>query len=165
MDGPSRQMWVNKILQYNTYLSWPGQSTSYLSSDMTKPTKWPVRQAKTRISLGIRPVWSESSMCAQWVAKDPSFLHAVSENSDQTGRMHRLIWIFAGRTSILLVLSRGGSFVVVYLWSPDFQGLIMSDFLSFQCIVCSWRFSTGLHVNGIAFLRKLCEPQIGLHSA
>ena len=36
--------------------------------------------AKTQISLGICPVWSESSLCAQWVAKDPSFLHADSED-------------------------------------------------------------------------------------
>ena len=27
----------------------------------------------------------QSSLCAQWVAKDPSFLHADSEDSDQTG--------------------------------------------------------------------------------
>ena len=27
--------------------------------------------AKTQIRLGICPVWSESSLCAQWVAKDP----------------------------------------------------------------------------------------------
>ena len=27
----------------------------------------------------------------QWVANDPSFLHADSEDSDQTGRMPRLI--------------------------------------------------------------------------
>ena len=26
-----------------------------------KPTKWAVRPAKTQISLGIRPLWSESS--------------------------------------------------------------------------------------------------------
>ena len=45
---------------------------------MTKPTKWHVCPAKTGISLGIRPVWSESSLCAQWVAKNPSFLHADS---------------------------------------------------------------------------------------
>ena len=64
-----------------------------------------VRPAKTQISLGIRPDWSESSLCAQWVAKGPSFLHANSEDSDQTGRMPRLIWVFAGRTLILLVLS------------------------------------------------------------
>ena len=37
--------------------------------------------AKTPISLGIRPVWSESSLCAQLVAKDPRFLHADSKDS------------------------------------------------------------------------------------
>ena len=36
--------------------------------------------------------------CAQWVAKDPSFLHAQSKDSDQTRRMPRLIRVFAGRT-------------------------------------------------------------------
>ena len=70
-----------------------------------KTNKMSVRPAKTQISLGIRPVWSESSLCTQWVAKDPRFLHADSEDSDQTGRMPRLIWVFAGRTLILLVLS------------------------------------------------------------
>ena len=30
--------------------------------------KWPVRPVKTQISLGIRPVWSKSSLCALWVA-------------------------------------------------------------------------------------------------
>ena len=38
------------------------------------------------------------SLCAHWVAKDPSFLRADSEDSEQTGRMPRLIWVFAGRT-------------------------------------------------------------------
>ena len=65
-----------------------------MSRLMTKPTKWHVRPAKTQ----IRPVLSESSPCAQWVAKNPSFLHADSADSDQTGRMPRLIWVFAGRT-------------------------------------------------------------------
>ena len=65
---------------------------------MAKPTKWHVRPAKTQISLGIRPVWSESSLCAQWVATYPSFLHADCGDSDQTGRMPRLIWVFAVRT-------------------------------------------------------------------
>ena len=45
-----------------------------------KTNKMSVRPAKTQITLGIRPVWSESSLCAQWVAKDPSFLHADSED-------------------------------------------------------------------------------------
>ena len=34
----------------------------------------------------------QSLLCAQWVAKDPSFLNADSEDSDQTGRMPRLIF-------------------------------------------------------------------------
>ena len=63
-----------------------------------KTNKATVRPAKTQISLSIRPVWSESSLCAQQVAKDPSFLRADSEDSDQTGQMPRLIWVFAGRT-------------------------------------------------------------------
>ena len=41
--------------------------------------------------------WADqSSLCAQWVAKDPRFLHADSEYSDQTWQMPRLIWVFAG---------------------------------------------------------------------
>ena len=40
-----------------------------MSHTMTKPTKWPVR-----------PVWSESSQCAQWVTKDPRFLHVDIED-------------------------------------------------------------------------------------
>ena len=52
---------------------------------LTNPTKWRVHPAKTQISLGIHPVWSKSSLCAQWVAKDTSFPHADSKDSDQTG--------------------------------------------------------------------------------
>ena len=65
-----------------------------------KTNKVTVHTAKTQISLGIRQVWSESSLCAQWVAKDPSFLHADSEDSYQTGQMLRLIRVFAERTLI-----------------------------------------------------------------
>ena len=75
-----------------------------------KTTKVSVRPAKTQISLGIRPVWSESSLCAQWVAKDTSFLHADSEDSSDWADPPRLIWVFAGRTLILLALSCRGSF-------------------------------------------------------
>ena len=48
-----------------------------------KTNKISVRPAKTQISLGIRAVWSESSLCVQLTAKDPSFLHVDSEESDQ----------------------------------------------------------------------------------
>ena len=78
-----------------------------------KTNKMSVHPAKTQISLDIRLVWPESSLCVQWVAKDPIFLHADSKDSDQTGGMPRLIWGFAGRTAILLVLSCRGSFVTL----------------------------------------------------
>ena len=47
-----------------------------------KTNKVAMCPTKTLISLGIRPVWSEPSLCIQWVAKDPTFLHADSEDSD-----------------------------------------------------------------------------------
>ena len=43
----------------------------------------------------------QSLLYAQWVAKDTSFLHADSEDSDETWRMPLLIRIFVGRTVIL----------------------------------------------------------------
>ena len=67
-----------------------------------------VLPAKNQISLGIRPVWSES-LLSVWRKLGSLATHwAHSENSDQTGRMPRLIWVFAGRTLTLLVLSWGG---------------------------------------------------------
>ena len=69
-----------------------------------------MRPAKTQISLGIRPVWSESTL-STWRKLGSLATHWVhSEDSDQTGWMPRLTWVFAGRTAILLVLSWGGSF-------------------------------------------------------
>ena len=49
-----------------------------------KTNKMTVRPAKTQISLGVCPVWSESSLCTQMVAEDPSFLHPDSEDSGRT---------------------------------------------------------------------------------
>ena len=74
-----------------------------------KTNKMSVRPAKIQISLGICPVWSESSLSA-WRNLGSLATHwAHSEDSDQTGRMPRLIWVFAGRTLTLLVLSCRGS--------------------------------------------------------
>ena len=96
-----------------------------------KTNKMTVRPAKIQISLGIRPVWSEPSLCTHWVAKDPSFLHADSEASDQTGQMPRLIWVFAGRTTTLLVLSWGIS--ILFEWGLRVQ--------SRRCIWIYWTFT------------------------
>ena len=55
-----------------------------MSRLMTKLTKWLFAQRK------LRSVWAsaqsdQSSLCAQWVAKDPSFLHADIEDSGCRG--------------------------------------------------------------------------------
>ena len=64
-----------------------------------KTNKMSVHPAKTQISS------DQSFLCAQWVAKVPSFLHADREDSDQTWRMPRLIESLLGAHAILLVLS------------------------------------------------------------
>ena len=96
---------------------------------MTKPIKWHVRPAKTQISLGICPVWSESLLSA-WRNVGSLATHWVhSEDSDQTGRTPRLIWVFAGRTChfvgfamrrlnllLLCFVMISGSVIVARLW-------------------------------------------------
>ena len=66
-----------------------------------KTNKMAVRPAKTQISQGIRPVWLESSLSA-WRKLGFLATHWVHrEDAGQSGRMPRLIWVFAGRTVIL----------------------------------------------------------------
>ena len=48
--------------QLNTIYS---QNWNNMICRTTKSTKWHVRPAKTQISMGIHPVWSESSLCAK----------------------------------------------------------------------------------------------------
>ena len=59
-----------------------------------------VHPAKTRINLGICPVWSESSLCTQWVDKEQSFLRADSGCPDWSESS-------LGVQTTLLVLSWG----------------------------------------------------------
>ena len=130
---PSLVKWFNYVWNFriflpewmNFYQTWSDSPAHFKKTDLcsminiivglcldsltelphNKTNKMTVHPAKTQISLGIRLVWSESSLCAQWVAKDTSFLHADrslathwvhSEDSDQIGRMPRLIRVFAG---------------------------------------------------------------------
>ena len=113
--------------------------TQQMSRRMTKQTKWPVRPAKTSISLGIRPVWSESSLSA-WRNIGSLATHWVhSEDSDQTGRMPRLIWVFAGRIDHFVVfvmrrlklLNKGSGMFIHYI-----KGYIIKNIRIFNgCVV------------------------------
>ena len=71
----------------------------------------------TTNKMAIRPVWSESSLSA-WRKLGSLATHlAHSEDSDQTVRMPRLIWVFVGRIAILLVLSCRGSIIRSVYWT------------------------------------------------
>ena len=123
-----------------------------------KTNKITVRSAKAQISLDIRPVWSESSLFA-WRKLGSLATHwAPSEDSDQTGRMPRLTRVFAGRTVILLVLSRGGS-NLDYVKSHWYERVndITADLTSFREIISKTRLPWGpitwlqlaLQINGL----------------
>ena len=87
-----------------------------MSRRMTKPTNWPIRPAKTQISLGIRPASSESSLTAWRKTGHLTTYWAHSEDSDQTGRMPRLIWVFARRTCHFVGFVMRLTFSVLIHW-------------------------------------------------
>ena len=65
---------------------------------MTKSTK-NYLCAKRRLRAACVFIQSDQSLlCALLVAKDPNLLQVDSEVIDQTGRMLKLIWVFAGHT-------------------------------------------------------------------
>ena len=60
----------------------------------------------------LRSAWvsaqtDQSSLCTQWVAKDPRLLHADNKDSDQTWQMPRPIWVFAGRIAAAHIMFKG----------------------------------------------------------
>ena len=100
--------WVSELLCACSHVSHEN-----LSSLMTKPTKW-----------HVRPGWSESSLYA-WRNIGPSATHWVhSKDSDQTERMPRLIWVFAGRTCHFV---RWLTCVNLVSWKSQFVSLQMLD--------------------------------------
>ena len=80
--------------------------THHLSLRVTKPTTWPVCPAKTLISLGIRPLWSESSLSTSRSFGSLATHWAHSKDSDW---MPRLIWVFAGRTGHFVLMNQNST--------------------------------------------------------
>ena len=92
----------------------------HMSRFKTKPTKWLCAQPRLR-SARSSAQSDQSSLCA-WRKLGPLATHwAHSEDSDQTGRMRRrmprLIWVFAGCTATLLVLSCRDAIISMILFS------------------------------------------------
>ena len=125
--------------------------------------------AKTQIRLGIRPVWSESSLCA-WRNLGSLATHwAHSEDSYQIGRMPRLIWVFAGCTVTLLVLSCRGScyfiYLSFYLKNPVFLEISLIFHLLLFCVDwATYRSIEGLLYCRTLFLLEACLIEVKLTS-
>ena len=96
----------------------PHDKTSKMACAPSKDSDQPGPVSRDIAMFGINwkvilPVWSESAL-STWRKLGSLATHwAHSEDSDQTGRMPRLNWIFAGSTVILLVLSWGGSVITM----------------------------------------------------
>ena len=105
-----------------------------------KTNKVIVRPANTQISLDIRPVWSESSLSAWRKLVSLATYSVHSEDSDQTWQMPRLIWVFDGRTLILLVLSCRGS--NTQGWTTMKLCMCWLDLFTFIFYFQTLRFST-----------------------
>ena len=108
-----------------------------------KTNKITVRPAKTQISPRIRAVWSEFSLCAQWVNKGPSLVYADSEASDQTAGMPRL-WVFAGRICHFV------GFVMRRLISHIIQTSKSHAWISLSWAWDSWGYKTFIYFRSIA---------------
>ena len=91
-----------------------------MSRLVIKPTKWLCAQRRLRSAWASAQ--SDQFSLSAWRKLGSSGTHlAHSEDSDQTGQMPRLIWIFARRTLTLLVLSRGGSDVLPHCFCHSMQ--------------------------------------------
>ena len=76
----------------------------HLSYESTheKPTIRPVWPATTLISLYIHQLWQGFAFIPLWIAWKLYKAHVISEDSDQTARMRRVIWVYADRTSLIV---------------------------------------------------------------
>ena len=116
---------------------------SYLSRLTTKPTKWHVRPANTQINLGIRPVWSESSLSTWEKLKCLAIIRAHIEASDWSGWISRLTWVFAGRKGHFV------DFVMRWLILLCFTCINNTDFCYFKAFFFpeTLRQSEGFYVS------------------
>ena len=136
---PGQTILLNVVMQIIIKSMKTGCNVSRVTK---KPTIWHVRPAKTPISLGIRPVWSESSLSPWRNIKSLATHWAHSEDSDQTRHSPSLIRVFAGRTLvILLVLSCCGSCVkrskTCFITSLGEEGSGLCASRAYVCLFCT----------------------------
>ena len=116
------------------------------SRDMTKPTKWLCAQRR------LRSAWAsaQSNQSLRRMKKAWVLSYPLSEQQrlwSQTGRMPRLIWVFAGLILNLLVLScRGSNIASRYVATP---------FIVNNRSITKWAASRQNQQNGMCAQRRL----------
>ena len=78
---------LSKLIEYVVFIPFPFNFFNKNEPPHDKTNKITCAPREDSDHLGIRPVWSVSSLCAQWVAKDPKLSSADSKDFDRTGRM------------------------------------------------------------------------------
>ena len=127
-------VWMNCLMVKSHWSTFRIITANEQPRDKTK--KWHVHPTKTQISLGIRPVWSECWLSA-WRKLGSLTTHwAHSKDSDQTGRMPRLIWLFSGCTSVCWFCHEAAQIFQVskFLWYTFWnfaKGVLYSSVLHF----------------------------------
>ena len=107
----------------------------YMSRLMTKPTNSPVRPAKTQISLGIRPIWPESSLSPMKNALIFSYQLSAQWRLIRLCGRPRCSESSLGAKIILLVLSWGGSY-----FNNQWDWKTRNATLTFSCMFQKGRF-------------------------
>ena len=99
---PATKMWWNLMSEQfgsnQCFCMWPLLSPWQYEPPHDKTNKMTECPVKTQISLGIRPVWSDSSLSTWRKLESLATQWVHSDDSDQTGQMPKLIWVFAGCT-------------------------------------------------------------------
>ena len=106
-------MWIkSEIWTLWTYVCWFSQRT-------TKQTIGPVWPAKTQISLYILLVWLVFSFIPLWIARRLLKAHAISEDSDQTARMSKPVFLVKYGNVINLSSAELATWMTQIYWTFD----------------------------------------------
>ena len=109
-----------------------------MSRLMTKPTKWHVRPAKTQISLGIRPVWSESSLSAWRKLRSLDTQWTHSEDSDQNQNQNQNCYWWHVQMTIIHQDLWWGKLVPSPYKRSEPSNRVFCSFSSRKASICKW---------------------------
>ena len=134
-----------------------------MSHCTTKPTKWHVHPAKTQIRLGIRPVWSESSVgssaptissCRRWIKDWSDWTDAQADPSLRW--VHGSFCWFCCAAVHICNIGKGfmhfKNLQILYLYWSN-----ILVFLNWQCKFLSWIF-VYLVKTGFTDKRAIWDP-------